>query len=148
MAIPGFDSHGLLPSGVHQCTLTEIEQALCWNPHRQTLIQKFKICLSKEIRPLFPDPLYFDGSFITDKDLPDDIDVVLELSNSPDARKWQGLMFMQTHQQRLMVDYRVHFWINLPGDNDFSHFFQYIGVKTAKFKGLNPTHMKGILRIT
>ncbi len=47
-----------------------------------------------------------------------------------------------------MGEYRVDFWVNLPGISDFSEFFQYIGVKTAKFKGLKPTYQKGILRLS
>ena len=39
------------------------------------------------------------------------------------------------------------FWVNLPGANDFSDFFQYLGVKTARYKGLDAMHRKGILRI-
>jgi hypothetical protein len=54
---------------------------------------------------------------------------------------------MQSNQDRIMQDYRVHFWINLPGHNDFAAFFQYVGVKTASAKGLNPLHLKGILKL-
>ena len=103
--------------------------------------------LNAELKPQFPYPIYFDGSFVTDKEIPDDTDVVLDLSPATDERKWLALMFMQTHQKRIMDDYRVHFWINLPGGNDFASFFQYVGLKTASAKGLNPLHLKGILRI-
>jgi hypothetical protein len=54
---------------------------------------------------------------------------------------------MRTHQQRIMDVYRVHFWINFPGANDFAAYFQYVGVKTASAKGLNPLHLKGILKV-
>ena len=55
---------------------------------------------------------------------------------------------MKNHQPRLLHEYQIHFWINLPSlGNDFAAFFQYIGVKTARFKGLNPKHLKGILRV-
>ena len=124
MPIPQLEPTGLLPRGVHNCTIAEIEGSFGWNNHREELLNQFKNCLFAEIRPLFPDPLYFDGSFITDKEIPDDVDVVLDLVNSPDARKWQGLKFMRDHQTRLMQDYRVHFWVNLPSGNDFCRFFQ------------------------
>lgn len=148
LSIPSLDSHGLLPGGIHDCSVSDIERAFGWNPHRLDLLDKFKNCLIGEIRPKFSEPIYFDGSFVTDKEIPDDIDMVLELNNSPDATKWQGLVFLRDQQSRLMKDYRVHFWINLPGNSDFCHFFQYIGIKTANFKGLNPKHLKGILRLS
>jgi hypothetical protein len=36
----------------------------------------------------------------------------------------------------------------LPGVTlDFRAFFQYVGVKTARSKGLSPNHPRGILRL-
>jgi hypothetical protein len=147
MPIPALEPSGLLPSGVHDCSLDDIKSHFTWNDHRTNLFDRFLRFLEAELRPLFPYPIFFDGSFVTDKELPDDTDVVLDLSEVPDERKWQALMFMQQHQGRLMEDYRVHFWINPPGQNDFAAFFQYVGVKTARAKGLNPQHLKGILKV-
>ena len=97
---------------------------------------------------MFDEPIYVNGSFVTDKEHPNDIDIVLDLRNTSDERKWQGLEFMMNHRSRLLREYQIHFWINLPpSGKDFSAFFQYIGVKTARFKGLNPKHLKGILRV-
>ena len=114
---------------------------------RKELFQYFLDCLRVEIRPVFDDPIYINGSFVTDKEIPYDIDVVLDLRNTTDGRMLQGLVFMTRHQTRFLDEYRVHFWINLPGFEDFSTFFQYVGTKTARFKSLNPRHLKGILRI-
>ena len=111
------------------------------------LFDRFQVFLDAELKPQFPYPIYVDGSFVTDKELPDDTDVVLDLANATDEHKWHALMFMQSHQQRIMDVYRVHFWINLPGVNDFGAYFQYVGVKTANAKGLNPLHLKGILKV-
>ena len=97
---------------------------------------------------MFDEPIYINGSFVTDKEYPDDIDVVLDLRDTSDGRKWKGLEFMINHKSRLLHEYRVDFWVNLPPiENDFAAFFQYVGVKTARFKGLNPKHLKGILRV-
>ena len=56
---------------------------------------------------------------------------------------------MRKEQSRLLRTYNIHFLVNFnaPGSSDFSAFFQYVGIKTAKIKSLEPTHMKGILRI-
>ncbi len=147
MPIPQLQQNGLLPTGVHDCSFDEIRATFTWNQHRQQLFDNFLTFVGAELRPRFPDPLYVDGSFITDKMTPDDTDVVLDLTNAPDARKWQGLQFMNNHQARIKILYGVHFWVNLPGQNDFSAFFQYVGVKTARAKGLDPRQTKGILRI-
>ncbi len=147
MPIPQLQQNGLLPTGVHDCSFDDIRATFTWNQHRQQLFDNFLIFVKAELRPAFPDPLYFDGSFITDKVTPDDTDVVLDLTNAPDARKWQGLQFMKDHQDRIKILYGVHFWVNLPGLKDFAAFFQYVGVKTAHIKGLHPRQTKGILRI-
>lgn len=149
MPVPTLNSHGILPPGVHDCSVTEISSAFTWNSHRQGLFDKFVACFTNEIRPRFSDPLIFDGSYVTDKDLPDDIDLVLDLSAADSAHAYDGVTFMVSEQPRLMSDYRVHFWVNLPGigHNDFCAFFQYVGVKTAKFKSLDPKDLKGVLRL-
>lgn len=147
MPIPTLEPNGLLPNGIHDCSLEDISSQFAWNDHRTGLFASFLNFIDTELKPQFPYPIFFDGSFVTDKELPDDTDVVLDLSGAPDDRKWNALIFMQQHQGRIMEVYRVHFWINLPGMNDFAAFFQYVGVKTASAKGLNPQHLKGILRI-
>jgi len=147
MPIPSFDSNGLLPKGIHNCTVNEIEERLTWNLHRTELFSKFKQCLINEIGPRFPNPVFFDGSYVTDKEYPEDIDVVLDLRQSPRPLQLDGLKYWQEAQDSLMVQYNVHFWINFACHNDFSAFFQYVGVKTAKLQGLGPRHLKGILRL-
>lgn len=147
MPIPELDTSGLLPRGVHTCSLAEIAARFTWNSHRQILFNRFRDFLSGELLPRFLDPVFFDGSFVTDKEAPDDTDIVLDLCHAPDARKLQGLEYMCNHRDRIMDDYRVHFWVNLPGHNDFVEFFQYVGTKTGYTKGLQPNHHKGILRI-
>lgn len=91
--------------------------------------------------------MYCDGSFVTDKVEPGDIDVVLDLTSAPDDVKWKGLLFWQQNKERIAREYSIDFWVNLPGNSNFCDFFQYLGVKSAKFKGLDPRHLKGILRI-
>ncbi len=147
MPIPQLQDNGLLPSGVHECSFDDIALSFAWNQHRKQLFDSFLVFVKSELRPKFPDPIFFDGSFVTDKPSPDDTDVVLDLKDAPDERKWRGLQFMHEHQPRIKLLYGVHFWVNLPGANDFAAFFQYVGVKTARAKGIHPRQTKGILRI-
>jgi len=146
MPIPDFDKYGLLPAGVHDCMLADVQSQLCWNSHRVTLCQLFQAFLV-ELRQHINQPILLDGSFVTDKEFPDDTDVVLDLVNAPEAVMWMGLGFMVSHQSRILSQYRVHFWVTLPGLKDFIQYFQYLGVKSATSKGLNSKHRKGILRV-
>lgn len=147
MPIPDFDSTGLLPAGIHDCTLQEMQLRFAWNTHRTGLYGKLQTFMTSELRQRFPDPVYCNGSFVTDKDLPEDTDIVLDLRLAPVARQLAGVLFMANEQPRLMAQYAVHFWIDLPGANCFSLYFQYTGIKTAQIKGLDPHHLKGILRL-
>ena len=147
MAIPDLDEHGLLPAGAHDCSIDEIAETFGWNPHRRDLVRRLSDFLAREIRHRFSEPVYVDGSFVTDKQTPDDVDVVLDMRRATDDRQLSAVKFMATERDRLQDDYSIDFWINLPGANDFSDFFQYLGVKTARYKGLDSAHRKGILRL-
>ena len=147
MAIPDFDEYGLLPAGAHDCSAQEIANKFGWNPHRQTLVRRFCDFLAHEIRPAFSEPVYVNGSFVTDKEAPEDVDVVLDLRQAAETRQLSGIKFMARERERLHTQYGVDFWVNLSGTNDFTDFFRYLGTKTARYKGLDARHRKGILRI-
>lgn len=147
MPIPALNEHGLLPAGVHDCTVEEMHASFAWNEYRRHLVESFTQFLTDEIHDEFGSPVYADGSFVTDKERPSDLDVVLDLHDRSDAENWRGLMFMREHQVRIREQYGLDFWINFPRANDFVAFFQYAGHKTAKFRGLDSRHPKGILRV-
>jgi hypothetical protein len=147
MPIPDFNQHGLLPVGLHDCTLDEIQAKMTWSDRRAYLFNRLTQCINVELAPRFSLNLYVDGSFVTDKEDPDDTDIVLDLVGQDNATCWLGLMFYTDHGPRLKAEYDVHFLINLPGNNDFVQFFSYLGTKSAKIKGLDPKFTKGLLRV-
>ncbi len=148
MSIPEFNQHGLLPDGVHSCTLHDVHDKLTWNDKRTKLFKSLIEFLNTELVQKFPEEtIYIDGSFVTDKECPDDTDIVLDLTQSGPAICWNGLNYMQQNQVRIKQDFDVHFWVNLPGNSDFVQYFSYLGTKSAKMKGLRPKHKKGILKV-
>lgn len=147
MSIPSFDVYGLLPAGVHDCTLAEIEATFASNAHRSRLYWDFASCLENELRPRFNAPVYVDGSFVTNVDSPNDIDVVIDMTQASREERQQGLRFWHLNRKRLMVRYRVDFWLNVLGGQDMIVFFQGLKARTARFADLREDHRKGILRI-
>ena len=146
MPIPMFDRYGLLPSGVHDCSLGEITQRLGTNGHRRRLVKLLADFLSVELRPLFDEPVYVDGSFVTNKERPGDVDVALDLRLvSEDDALIRAFPLLQ-RQREFMEHYSVHFWVSISEKNDFTAFFQYAGPKLVH-KGLTDKHTKGILRL-
>ena len=147
MPIPKLDVHGLLPAGVHDCTLMEIETVFARNAHRRRLYRDFASCFEDELRSRFAAPILVDGSFVTSAEEPNDVDVVLDVLGVSREDRKQCLKFWNLHRKRLMSNYRVDLWLNLSGGEDMAAYFQGMRARDAKFADLDEHHRKGILRI-
>lgn len=148
MPIPELDDHGLLPVGVHECTWTELQSTFCWNSSRQALYNSLQQFLLNHWQPLnIQASLWVDGSFTRRKELPQDIDIVADVSHLtmhqalPAFKLWfQQPLWKQT--------YHVDFWVKHPSiHNDLTQFFQYVGLKAGAELSLDTKRVKGILRI-
>lgn len=149
MPIPDLNNHGLLPQGIHDCTLDEIKAQFCWNPHRTMLFENMVKFLHLEtwISQLNCTVLV-DGSFVRSKVDPDDIDLIIDLTNAhQDATKKMVELRTQRHHL-IRQTFRLDVWPQHPLiPNSFVDFFQYIGAKAAADTNLDSRHKKGILRI-
>lgn len=109
VAIPQLNEHGLLPTGVHPCTLDELEQRFDgggFGTHRYNLILKLRRYVPLVKASNLVAWLGIDGSFVTSKDQPGDIDILLVLhadhdyarvltqeQSQPLSKKWVGSRF-------------------------------------------------------
>lgn len=150
MPIPSFDRFGLLPGGIHECTIKEVEVDLAWNDERRRLTGLLQEFIVVELAPRFNvvPPVVLDGSYVSKKASPNNINLVLELSDLPDGDKWEGqLLFHRTAE--LFRLYQIEI---LPGLNglkqDFVDLLQTLRPQTAFEKGLHHSHRKGVLRVT
>lgn len=50
--IPQFDGYGLLPPGIHDCTLDEVRDRLCWTTKRQEIFDGLCAFIVQEWAPL------------------------------------------------------------------------------------------------
>ncbi len=148
MPIPPFDSYGLLPQGIFDCSFTEIKDIFCLNAHRQNLFDGLMNFLNTEWYPHgIAAPILIDGSFVRGKPSPEDVDVVFDMTghNNQSIAIALGLLF---RHDELKLLYNVDVQLRHPRiPNDLVSFFQYIGDKAAAELRLNPKHPKGILRI-
>jgi hypothetical protein len=134
--IPGA-AYRVLPPGIHWTSLEEVEKEFATNGHRRALFEGFT-SVFEVLRDAGCRRIYLNGSFTTDKPLPEDYDgcwdpagvdvrsldpVLLDFSNQRAAqkRKYRGEMFVSL----------------LPGSpNDtFLEFFQ-IDKETGQRKGI------------
>ena len=152
MALQKFTYHGLLPEGIHDCQLEEMEEKLVTNPQREVLWRRLKLFIEWARATDRFSCAYIDGGFITNKIFPEDIDVILQtrVSYGPDAFLAMEPFFVEG-MDKILEKYSVHlhFWCEgFPGGmSDFRRFFQYLRPQDAAPRGLKEGAKKGILRI-
>lgn len=148
--IPDHDEHGLLPPGIHDCTLHDVAARFCWTARRQALFSGLQGLLAEWWAPKgLQGSVLIDGSFVRRKADPHDIDVVFDID--PDTPLAQAALFIiqcEHERARLKSSYQVDAWVRHPMlPNDLVSFFQYVGDKAAAELQLPRTHPKGVLRI-
>ena len=149
MAIPDLDSYGLLPVGQFSCTLAEVEQNFCWNPHRVGLYDGLTRFLVDQWYPLnIQAEFWMDGSFTRKKESPEDIDLVADVSHLS-IQDLAPVIILQMQNDLHKTQYHIDFWFKHPAVlNDLTAFFQYTGLKAGAELNLDPKRKKGILKVT
>ena len=106
MKIPKrFNSNGVLDPGTYEATMSDIQNSILVNgnsssswdiPWRTQLLENASV-LIKELWSLGIEDIYLDGSFVEDKDHPNDIDGYfdphLQLSKSSDLETFKKILF-------------------------------------------------------
>ena len=147
--IPSLNAIGLLPPGVHTCNLAQFAQAFAFNMRREQLLDSLHRCLERMHQAGLEGTVYLDGSYATDKELPGDLEITLDVRHKSRALQDRALVF-HAREHSALDKTGIDWWPTL-GDNagrDFTLFFQYAGEKTAAIKRCNPKDLKGILRLT
>lgn len=87
MPIPEFDEYGLLPSGLYDCSLFEIQDRFGRfqnTDQRPILIRKLQEYIEELQNTNLVSTVVIDGSFVTAKSDPNDIDIILVLYENHD----------------------------------------------------------------
>ncbi len=87
MPIPPFESSGLLPQGVYNCTLDEIKSrfgAFQGSDRRPKLFARIEAFVAEARRSRVVLALVVDGSFVTAKRVPNDVDIIVIVSPDHD----------------------------------------------------------------
>jgi hypothetical protein len=77
--LPDWTAAGLLPPGRYEATWVEIESRFGQNSHREELLAGLRDALD-QLRAAGCGLVYLDGSFVTDKEVPNDYDMCWEMS--------------------------------------------------------------------
>lgn len=87
MPIPLFNDDGLLPAGVHDCTLAELKDRFGGfqsSDQRPRLLAKLETFIAEAAAVRLVREIYVDGSFVTAKPDPGDIDLIIVVAAGHD----------------------------------------------------------------
>ncbi len=148
MPIPELNQYGLLPPGEHECTLDEAHERFGQTAARHKLWENLDAVLCEMRAANLSGTVYINGSFVTDKPAPADVEITLDVRKEDIEKQGLAYMFYHRNHARLKHERCIDWYPTLPASNDFISFFQYIGRKTALAKGLSQRATKGILKVT
>jgi len=78
--IPSFAKNGMLPPGIHKSSWSEFCKRYGYNDKRKELLDGLRLLLD-ELKKVGCQAVYVDGSFVTEKDAPNDYDLCWKMDN-------------------------------------------------------------------
>lgn len=147
--IPEPDDRGLLPTGIHVCTMEQIKKSFGWNEHRMMLLDGLVRFLDAEWKPIGIEcPVFIDGSFVRTKPTPSDIDIVIDLSAIEQSKALGIILGIRRQHERFKTTYHCDVWTRHPLlPNDLLSYFQYLGDEAAAELNIPSKTLKGLLRL-
>ena len=127
MGIPILTKNGELPPGEHKTTLAEIEKRFGKSNHKRVALMKGLWAASQNFIEAGVKNIWVNGSFVTSKAEPNDIDGCWEYTNAVDLEKLDSV-FLMRNRVPMKEKYGLEFFIsNLvegASGQPFSNFFQ------------------------
>ena len=128
-AIPDFDENGNLPPGVYEVSLEDIGIRFTWTDRRKKLFEGLKLAIDNLTKANVK-KVWIDGSFVTSKDDPNDIDGCWQYDKDVNADKLDPVFLdMYPPREAMQIKYGVDFLVSgvlisdSPG-NTIEEFFQ------------------------
>jgi hypothetical protein len=87
VSLPEFSESGNLPAGEYECTWKELEASFGTSFKRKSLLQELHYVVNN-LTSFGVETLYIDGSFVTSKDRPRDVEVVYMVPKGADNSQW------------------------------------------------------------
>ncbi|MBM4035773.1 MAG: hypothetical protein FJ291_28875 [Planctomycetes bacterium] len=137
--IPDFDENGNLPPGVYRVSLAEIEARFVWNERRRVLFSGLKRAVANLARAGVR-RVWIDGSFVTAKEEPMDIDGCWEYPRELDFEALDPVLYDTVPPRRPMKrKYGVDFLVAgtplldaYPAGQTVEEFFQFTRARESK----------------
>jgi hypothetical protein len=125
--LPELNKAGLLPGGIHQATWQEFEERFGWNERRRSLAGGLRQALAA-LAYAGCKRAFVDGSFVTEKELPNDWDGCWDLEGVNPARLDPVLLSFEdgrkAQKERFGGEMFVASWDATGAGDAFLSFFQ------------------------
>lgn len=137
---------GLLPEGIHTFTLEQVEEMFGRfksTDRRQRLFKKLKEYCSDLRKAEIADHVIVDGSFVTSKEEPADIDLVVALrSNVEPDDSWSPYKANLINRKQVQTRYGFDVFVAAVDSLEYSKYVEFF-YRTREF----PTQLKGLVRL-
>lgn len=147
MPLPTLNDDGLLPAGIHDCTLDELKAgfgSFQGNDQRPRLFARFERFLAEVRVAGLVRSILVDGSFVTSKPDPNDIDLILTVASDHDfSGDLSPSAYNVLSKRRVHRRYGFDLLVAREASVEYkrwTEFFQQVR--------LEPDRRKGILRLT
>ena len=124
---PGFDPPGFSATGGSETTLAEIDERLGFNHHRRRLVQGLRRAI-RNLKAAGVQRVWVDGSFVTSKPKPGDVDGCWDPTGVDPAQLDPVLLDFDNSGAAMKARYGVDFFPNVvegASGKVFYRFFQY-----------------------
>jgi hypothetical protein len=153
MPIPAIIDGGVLPEGIHDCSLDEVRAMFAASGERARLLDRFDQFVERlgEFVPDTPITLYLDGSFITTWEGCRDIDVIIEAREfEREKANYLRMLVSGPVKHEFSEVYKVALHVVVPGlrGRDYRQWFQKVkGEEAWRFGNEIEALKKGIVRL-
>src|ERR1043166_45451 len=143
MPIPDFDERGFLPAGVHDCTLAELKARFGVfqdSDRRPKLFAQLESFVAEAEAARLVQWLVVDGSFVTAKPDPNDIDLILVVASGHDfTADLSPAEYNVLSKQRVRRRYGFDLLVARAGSIEHDRwveFFQQVRLESGRRKGI------------
>jgi hypothetical protein len=146
MPIPALTADGLLPEGVHDCTLEEVREQFEQfqrTDARCRLFERLEALVHEARRTGFVVAIIVDGSFVTGTETPNDVDVIIVLRTGHDMQaSLRPFEYNVVSKSQIRRIYRIDALMGQEGEKVLDEQIELF----SRVRG-NSTRRKGILRL-
>jgi hypothetical protein len=145
MPIPSLTDDGLLPDGVHDCSIEEIKSAFGWfgsSGKRFRLFQKLVEYVESVRDADLVVEIIVDGSFVTSTADPGDIDLLVAVRERSSAGTLRPIEYNSISKTRVRRRFGFDILVAPEGSHEFRRHVEFF----AQVKG-RPGATKGLLRV-